>query len=214
MFCRICPLLFSLVVVTLSAQSAKKLLREGNAAYLGKKDYKQAEQLYKKALAVDNKYGKASYNLGAAYFKQGKYDEAAAQFEGIKSFTKDKDTVFRSMHNQGTAYLKSKKYDEAIKALKAAVKKNPKDEDTRYNLAYAMYQKRKEDQKKKDQKQDKSKQNENPKPQKQEQKPQAQISKKEAERMLKALQNEEKKIQRAKRKKQEKSGENFSGKDW
>ncbi len=207
-------LLFSLMSMTLLAQSAKKLLRQGNEAYLGKKNYKQAEQLYKKALAVDNKYGKASYNLGAAYYKQGKYDEAAAQFEGIKSFTKDKDTVFKSLHNQGTAYLKAKKYDEAVKALKEAVKKNPKDEDTRYNLAYAMYQKRKEEQKKKDKKQDQTQQNEKPNPQKQAQKPQAQISKKEAERMLKALQNEEKKIQRAKRKKQEKSGDNFSGKDW
>jgi Ca-activated chloride channel homolog len=200
---------------SLSAQNAKKLLREGNNAYLGKQDYKKAEEMYKRALAADNKYGKASYNLGAAYYKQGKFDESAAQFEGVKSFTNNKDTVAKGLHNQGTAYLKAKKYDDAVKTLKSALKNNPNDEDTRYNLAYAMYQKKKEDQKKQNQKQNQNQeQKQVQKEQKQEQKPQTQISEKEAERMLNALKQEEKKLQKSKRKKEEKNSEKFSGKDW
>jgi Ca-activated chloride channel homolog len=206
-------LLFIFMASVLSAQSAKKLLREGNNAYFGKKDYKKAEEMYKRALATDNKYGKASYNLGAAYYKQGKFDESAAQFEGVKLFTTNKDTLAKGLHNQGTAYLKGKKYDDAIKTLKSALKQNPMDEDTRYNLAYAMYQKKKEDQKKQQQQQNKEQKQEQ-KEQKQEQKQQSQISEKEAERMLNALKQEEKKLQKSKRKKEEKSSENFSGKDW
>jgi Ca-activated chloride channel homolog len=206
-----------LIVPLMLAQNAKKLLREGNQAYFAKKDYKAAEQLYKKALAADNKYGKASYNLGAAYFKQGKFDESAAQFEGIKSYSKNSDTIAYGLHNQGTAYLKAKKYDEAVKALKYALKQNPKDDDTRYNLAYAMYQKKKEDQKKKDKKQNQNQNQNQQQQQKQQQeqkKEQQQISQKEAERMLNALKQEEQKLQKNKRKKEEKSNENFSGKDW
>jgi Ca-activated chloride channel homolog len=204
-----------LIVPLMQAQNAKKLLREGNQAYFANKDYKTAEQLYKKALAADNKYGKASYNLGAAYFKQGKFDESAAQFEGIKSYSKSSDTIAYGLHNQGTAYLKAKKYDEAVKALKEALKQNPKDEDTRYNLAYAMNQKKKEDQKKKDKKQNQQQQQkQQQQEQKKEQKPQQQISQKEAERMLNALKQEEQKLQKNKRKKEEKSSDNFSGKDW
>ncbi len=205
-----------LIVPLMQAQNAKKLLREGNQAYFANKDYKAAEQLYKKALAADNKYGKASYNLGAAYFKQGKFDESAAQFEGIKSYSKSRDTIAYGLHNQGTAYLKAKKYDEAVKALKEALKQNPKDEDTRYNLAYAMNQKKKEDQKKKDKKQNQNQQQQQQKQQEQkkEVKPQQQISQKEAERMLNALKQEEQKLQKNKRKKEEKSSDNFSGKDW
>jgi Ca-activated chloride channel homolog len=199
------------------AQNPKKLLREGNKAYLANKNYKKAEDLYKRALAADNKYNKAAYNLGAAYFKQGKFEEAAAQFEGIKNITKHKDSLSSGLYNQGTSYIKAKKYDEAIKSLKQSIKLNPKDEDAKYNLAYALTQKKKQEQKQQQQKQNQQQQQKQQQGQKkpEEKKQQEQnISKKEAERMLNALNQEEKKLQRKKKKMDDKTSNAFSGKDW
>jgi Ca-activated chloride channel homolog len=206
-------ILLFIASINVQGQSAKKLVLEGNKAYFGLKDYKKAESFYKRALAADSKYGKAGYNLGAAYFKQNKFDEAAAQFEGIKALTKNKDTVAGGLHNQGTSYLKAKRYDEAVKTLKEALKLNPKDEDTRYNLAYALAMKKKEDEKKKKKEQQQQQQQSKPE-NKKEQKPVEKISEKEAERMLNALKQEEKKLQKNKRKKEDNNSDNFSGKDW
>src|SRR5205085_9944294 len=66
----------------------------------------------------------------------------------------------------------------------------PKDEETRYNLAYAL--KKLKEQQKKDDKNKQNQQQKNQDKQKQEQQPQ--MTKQEAERMLKALQNIEQKL--------------------
>jgi len=48
------------------------------------------------------------------------------------------DTVQKAWHNYGNAKLMQKSYEDAIYGYKKALKLNPKDEDTRYNLAYAQ----------------------------------------------------------------------------
>jgi tetratricopeptide (TPR) repeat protein len=120
-----------------AAQKEKQFIYEGNKQY-EKKDYKQAEGQYKTALGRNKDSYKAGFNLGDAYYRQGKYEEAAEQFQSLTHYATSKDTLAKTYHNLGNALLKSKKYQESIDAYKNALKNNPNDADTRYNLCYAQ----------------------------------------------------------------------------
>lgn len=208
-----------------SAQSERKLVRDGNQMYQDKK-YSDAEVNYKKSLGVNKDSKSAIFNLGDAYYKQGKFEDATKQFEGISTDKNlDKETQSKAFHNLGNSYLQSKKYNESINAYKNALKLNPKDNDTRYNLAYAqsmLQQQQQQQQKKQDQnkdqkdqkdKKDQKDQKDQKKDEQQQQKEQQQkqdqqkdeekqakkrdkISKEDAEKILQALNNDEKNTQK------------------
>ena len=118
-------------------QQDKKFIKEGNALFENKQ-YKQAEKSYQQALKKDKESYKATFNLGDAYYKQEKYEEAAQQFQALTHRATSKDTLAKAYHNLGNALLKTKKYEESATAYKNALKNNPTDEDSRYNLAYAQ----------------------------------------------------------------------------
>jgi len=194
------------------AQSERKLVREGNKLYKEKK-YSDAEVNYKKSLNVNKNSPTGQFNLGDAYYKQGKFEEAAQQFQPLINYKNiSKEEKAKAYHNLGNSYLQAKKYDESINAFKNALKLNSKDNDTRYNLAYAqaMLQQQKQqqqnqndkdkkDQNKDQQKQQQDKQQQKPDQQKQEQKQAEQkqkISKEDAEKILQALNNDEKNTQK------------------
>lgn len=202
------------------AQQEKKYIKEGNILFENKK-YKEAEKSYQQALQKDKGSYKATFNLGDAYYKQGKYEDAAQQFQDLTHRATSADTLSKAYHNLGNALLKSKKYEESANAYKNALKNNPNDDETRYNLAYAQQmlkqqqeqQKKDKDKKDKDKnkdkkdknkkdkdKQDKDKEDQQKKDQqnkkdKKEQQQPDKISKEDAQRLLDALQNDEKNIQ-------------------
>lgn len=100
-----------------------------------------------------------------------------------------------------------KKYDEAINAYKKSLKINPNDEDTRYNLAFAL--KHKNDNKGGG---GQNNQNQNQNQQKQNQS-QPQINKDQAERLLQTLIQKEKELQE--KKKEQPAGQPVKPeKDW
>ncbi len=195
------------------------MITEGNAQYDQKK-YSDAEVNYRKSITTGKNVKEGNYNLGNSYYKQEKFEEAAKQYESTGALKdlndEDKSAVY---HNLGNALLKEKKYPESIDAFKNALKANPKDNDTRYNLAYAQSmlqkqqdqknkdnkdkkddknkeQQKKEEQQKKDEQQ---KQEENKEGQNNEEKNQGKkdkISKDDAEKILQALNNDEKKTQK------------------
>ncbi|HXU25727.1 MAG TPA: tetratricopeptide repeat protein, partial [Bacteroidia bacterium] len=162
-----------------------------------------------------------------AYYKQGKYTEAIGQYDTYIKNNSNKDTLSKAFHNLGNSYLKTNSYNEAITAYKNALKLNPKDEDTRYNLAYTIkklqeqqkqQQQNKDDKDKKDKKdkQDQKKNVDNKKNDKdKKQEPQQpQMSKEEAQRMLDALKNSEQKLQMKKKNKDENASRQNTDKDW
>jgi tetratricopeptide (TPR) repeat protein len=186
-----------------SAQQPAKFIRKGNSEY-GDAKYKDAEINYRKALDKSPQSVKATYNLGDALYKQGDYEKAASSFSNItgQRSLSDKSKA-AAFHNLGNSLLQEKKYGESIDAYKNALRLNPKDEETRYNLAYAMtklqqQQNNKNNQdKNKDQKQQqKQQQQQQNKDEQQKQQPQQpqnkQMKKQDAERMLQALNNNEK----------------------
>jgi len=209
---------------TALAQKEKYVLREGNNQYNNGR-YAESEKYYSDALKKKNDYYKANFNLGDAFYKQGKMTDAIGQYDAFIKNSNNKDTLSKAFHNMGNAYLKTKSYDDAIKAYKNSLKFNPKDEDTRYNLAYAK--KKLEEQKKKNEGKD-DKENKDNKDNKDQQKkenkdkkegkkqePKSQMSKEEAQRMLEALKNSEQKLQLQRKQKGTKEAEKKNiDKDW
>jgi Ca-activated chloride channel family protein len=244
----------SLLSILGFAQEEKKALRKGNDSYNGGKPT-EAVSLYKKSLKEKQDYYKANFNLGDAYYRTAElirtgkmpvpnkrmtadsaanivYDQAAEQFEVVAKSVSNADTIQKAWHNYGNAKLMQKSYEDAILGYKKALKLNPKDEDTRYNLAYAQKQlaqqqknqKDKDDKKdqdkkdKKDEQKDKKEKdkedinNKNDKDKQEAQQPQ--MSKEQAEKMLNALKNDEKRMQSLRKKKGEPGQKVKVEKDW
>ena len=136
-------ILFSVVVSaqqidTLALQrDARKLLREGNELYK-KEKYTDASVSYKKALGKDSQYKKASYNLGNALYQQKNYKEATPQFELAAKTATEKYEKAEAYHNLGNSMMEQKQYQPAVDAFKNALRNNPNDDETRYNLAMAQ----------------------------------------------------------------------------
>lgn len=194
------------------AQNANQLVYEGNKSYK-KQDMQTAINKYNEALKIQSNNKKALYNLGNALYKDAltlKYSNnlainvnnkdsiaqlmlqrSADLFTAAAQLYKNKDSLQNVYHNLGNSYLFQKKYDEAINAYKKALKLNPNDEDTRYNLAFALKQK-------KDNKSGGGSNNQQQQKQQQQQQQQQQISKDQAERMLQTLIQKEKELQNKK----------------
>lgn len=202
--------------VTALAQPAQKLIREGNSLY-GDGKYKEAEIDYRKALNKVPGSAKATYNLGNSLYKQQNYQESANSYLKLTQDPKNAK-LSQAWHNLGNSYLQTQKYNESIDAYKKALRVNPKDEDTRYNLAYAMAklqeQKNKNKQDKKDQKQQQQKQQQQQQQQKEQQKQNSKMSKQDAERMLNALNNNEKRTMDKVKKQQAMPANSQPEKDW
>lgn len=205
------------------AQQPAKFIRKGNTEYNNAK-YKDAEINYRKALDKSPQSVKAAYNLGDAFYKQGNFSKADSTFSvvaGQQSLSnKNKAAVY---HNLGNSLLQGKKYGESIEAYKNALRLNPKDEETRYNLAYAMTKlqqqqnskndqdKNKEQQQKQQQKQQQQNQDQQ---QQQQQQQNKQMKKQDAERMLQALNNNEKHTLDKVKKNKTKAVQSRIEKDW
>ena len=162
-------LVFSLLLFYSIArtQSARSLVRDGNRAYEANK-FADAEIDYRKALEANKTMEEGAFNLGDALYKQDRHDEAADFYRN--SVTSSKGPVIRAhaYHNLGNALLKGGKLPESIEAYKNALKLNPADVDTKYNLEYAkaMLKQQQQNQqqnkdKKENDKQEKDKQKQN-----------------------------------------------------
>ncbi len=208
----------------------KTEIRKGNKLFVADSfsNAADAEVHYKKALEEKNNAPEAVFNLGDAEYQQKRYDTAANHFKLAGTLVADTLEKAKAYHNLGNAYAQAQKYEEAVKAYKDALKLNPKDADTRYNLAWCNEKLRQKNQgggggnqnKQKDdkQQQDKNQQNKQQQQQKQQgnqqQKQQPKLSKQEAEQLMQALQNEEQKTNQKVQQKQVKVQNIKIQKDW
>lgn len=130
-----------LIAFSLTAQKAEKTeyeyISKGNELYRAK-DYPNAKTEYAKAQKEHGNSFESTFNLGNAYYKQDSSDQAVSQFQSAASAAKTKPLQAQAYHNLGNAHLQKKQYKESIDAYKEALRRNPSDEETRYNLAYAQ----------------------------------------------------------------------------
>lgn len=125
----------------------------------------EAEKNYRMALSEMPSNTKGAYNLGNAYYNAELYDEALARLlEAARKGTKLEK--HRAYHNIGNVLMQDKQCKKAVEAYKNALRNDPKDEESRYNLAIAQECAKEEggggddDQEEKEQNQDQEKQNE------------------------------------------------------
>lgn len=217
------------------AQKDAEYIYDGNNLYNSGR-IPESSAKYARALELNPNNKKANFNLGASLYKNAYmvkkgnltlpesatmkpdslanliFDQAAQNFAVVANSISDKDTLHMAWHNIGNCYLQKKEYQQAVDAYKKALKYDPKDEETRYNLAYALKNLPKEQKggggqnkpqpQKSDKKDDKNKQQ------------QPEMSKDQAEQLLKALMDSEKKLQDKRKQKQEDPANSKQEKDW
>ena len=118
-------------------REARKLVRDGNALY-NQNNYGDASVAYKKALEKNSGYKKATYNLGNSLYQEKNFKEAIPQYTVALENVKDPFKKAEGYHNIGNAMVQEKNYQGAVDAFKNALRSNPNDDETRYNLAVAQ----------------------------------------------------------------------------
>lgn len=221
--------LFFLNCQNVFTQSTRGLINEGVDLYKEQK-FADAEVNFKKGAEKSPESFEAKFNLGDAYYKQQRYDEAIKSFQSALVNARNDEDRAKIFHNVGNSLLKSQKIKESIGAYKEALKLNPNDKETKYNLSYALEMLKNQDQNQqqnqqndqnKDENQDQNQQNQNQQNQNQDQQQQQQqkqqeqqeqqqqqtqqqkeqeLTKQEAEKILEALKNNEKDLQKQLRK--------------
>ncbi len=198
-------------------QQVRKLVRQGNRQYRADKR-QEASVTYIKAFQTDSTYAPAVYNYGTSLFPQQwqRVDTAAIKNQVpalMKAAELEENPIRKAQayHNIGVLYQGAQDYGTAIEAYKQALRNNPNDDESRYNLAVCKKQQKDNPQ---DQNQQGQDQNQNGDQQKQDQQQQQQqdkqnqqqqqdqqeqqeppMSKENAEQLLQAAMQQEKKTQ-------------------
>ena len=195
--------------LNMMAQSDRNLIRSGNRLFR-EQNYAKAEVEYCKAISKNPNNAQAVYNLGNALMAQQKDSAAIEQFTKAGKMETSPVRRAKSYHNIGTICQKTRLYSEAIGAYQEALRDNPNDNETRYNLALCKRllknqpqqnkqnknNKDKNKDNKKDENKDKNKNKDKDKDKQNQQKqPKEQMSKDNAEQLLNAAMQEEKATQ-------------------
>jgi len=143
-------------------KQSKNLTWEGNKD-LSENNFIEAEIDYRKAIAKSDENHAAPYNLGNAYYNKESYSEAFGRFKQAGELADDKSDKHRAYHNMGNVFMKRKDYEKAVEAYKEALRNNPTDEETRYNLALAKEMLKKQQDEQKNDQNDENKDNQDQK---------------------------------------------------
>ncbi|MEZ4874430.1 MAG: tetratricopeptide repeat protein [Flavobacteriaceae bacterium] len=140
-------IVFLMTLGTLSAQEKNKeqqKIEKESEAYLAlgseelsKGDFPDAEVNYRKSIALNPSEEIGKYNLGNAYYNKAKNDEAMLRYKQAASVATNKPEKHKAFHNLGNTLMNAKDYQGAVEAYKNALRNNPNDDETRYNLALA-----------------------------------------------------------------------------
>jgi tetratricopeptide (TPR) repeat protein len=117
-------------------RASEELTREANEE-LAENDFVDAEANYRRAISKSVENPVAPYNLGNAYYNKESYGEAFGSFKEAGERAAEKQQKHKAFHNMGNVYMKQKDYQKAVEAYKEALRNDPADEETRYNLALA-----------------------------------------------------------------------------
>lgn len=234
--------LLLLIIVASSPVCAQRdyngYVREGNKLYADSL-FDKAEIVYRKALEKDVNGTAALYNLGNTLLMQQKAQDAMSQYQIAEKREDSTAKLAQIHHNMGVIHHGSNNYAAAVETYKQALRENPHDHETRYNLALAMHmlkqqqqnenqeqqQEKQEKQEQEQQQQQQQQQNQQQEQQQQEQQQeqqqqqnqqqeqQQQMSKENAEQMLQAAMQDEKDVQEKVKKMMQVRGRKLE-KDW
>jgi Ca-activated chloride channel family protein len=214
-------------------RQARKLIRKGNALY--RADKRQEAQVdYLKAYRADSTDARVQYNLATSMFPQDyklvqkeRCDTMAMMFERAAQAETNPLRKAKAYHNEGVAYQGVKDFGKAIEAYKNALRCNPNDDESRYNLVLCQRQlknqgggnnnQQQDKQDKQDQQDKQQQQQQQDKQNKQDQQQQQQeppMSKENAEQLLNAAMQREKETQKRMKEAQQQPQRRRIEKNW
>lgn len=117
-------------------QKANSYVYDANEL-VDKDDYVAAEMEYRKAISEQPTTVSGTYNLGNSYYQKGNYEEALYRHQQAAKNAEDRAEKHKAFHNIGNILMKNEKCQEAVEAFKNALRNDPTDDETRYNLALA-----------------------------------------------------------------------------
>ncbi|UKK52762.1 tetratricopeptide repeat protein [Prevotella sp. E2-28] len=196
-------------------RQARKLIRKGNALYRTEKR-QEAQVNYLKAYRADSTDARVLYNLSTSMFpadyklvQKERCDTMAQMFERSARAETNPLRKAQAYHNEGVAYQGVKDFGKAIEAYKNALRNNPNDDESRYNLVLCQRQlknqnggnnNQQQNQDQQDQNQQQQQKEQEKKQQEQQDKQQEQqeppMSKENAEQLLNAAMQQEKETQK------------------
>ncbi|NND15023.1 MAG: tetratricopeptide repeat protein [Eudoraea sp.] len=100
-------------------------------------DFNSAEAKYRRAISKSDSNSVAPYNLGNSYYNRESFGEAFGRYKMAGERTKERPKKHKAFHNMGNVFMKNKEYAKAVESYKEALRNNPDDDETRYNLALA-----------------------------------------------------------------------------
>jgi tetratricopeptide (TPR) repeat protein len=215
---------FLITPQVMKAQDEKEYIRKGNKLYK-KSEYSGSESMYRRAQSQEGSSADAGFNLGDALYKQGRFSEAATEFDRASEGYEDRASKAEGYYNLGNAFLKDQKYKESIGAYINSLKLKPDNPEAKYNLAYAQDQLKKQEEQQKQQDQNKDKSDNQEKKNEQQQQDQQQdqeqpeqqqgtMSREDAKRLLEALSAAEKKTQEKVRREKARGAKTRVIKNW
>jgi Ca-activated chloride channel homolog len=220
---------YFVIVLSLTCLSAaswaspRAQVKDGNkAAKLG--NAADALTHYRRALNQKGDTSVVLYDVGNVLYQQGEYDKAGMAYMGALDPKAGARAQSEDFYNIGNTFFQAQKYDTALRAYIEALRRNPKDDDARYNLELTrrfLQQQQQQPQNQQDKKDQQQQQDQQQKEQQQQQQQQAQqdqqkqqeqqkqqmaqgspqeMTKQEAERLLNALlQDEQNALKNAKK---------------
>ena len=201
----------------LQAQNARREVRLGNKEYLNG-EYQEAELFYRKALEDPQNFkDEALFNLGNALYRQDNFDAAGGSWAMAADLAVEKNQKSQAFYNLGNSLMSKQEFEKAIQAYKESLRKNPANEDARYNLEYAkkmLKQQEQQNQEQQNQEQQNQEQQNQEQQNQEQQNQEQQISREDAERMLEALKQNEKETMEKLNEKKVKATRVKIEKDW
>ncbi len=229
-----CQMSFNSAVAQNNLQ-ARKMVRHGNRQFWkGKRQ--DALVTYYKGLNADSTDARVNYNLATAMFPDNwKMTQQAQRDSMIQryAYAAENETnplrKSKAFHNTGVLYQSAGDFANAIEAYKEALRNNPNDDESRYNLVVCQHQLKNnnnggsgnnnqdnqdqnQDQQQQQQNQDQQQQNQDQDQQDQQQDPP--MDRETAERMLDAAMQREKQTQRRVNEQQQKTQRRRIEKNW
>jgi tetratricopeptide (TPR) repeat protein len=159
---KLITLIIALTIYNLSFSQdlERKNMYYGNKAY-DEKEFDEAILYYEEALKTSPLSFKTNFNMANAYFKKGDFQQASDLYSTLIDLAPTAFDRSKVYHNLGNAQFMNQKLDDAIESYEEALKINPKDEDSRYNLAYALLLKNQQQQQEQEQNENESENDKN-----------------------------------------------------
>jgi tetratricopeptide (TPR) repeat protein len=143
----------------------KRSGRAGNAHYEAER-YEQAESAFREGIVaardagVDPVHAGLLNNLGAALYRQGDFENAAASFAGGIRMSPGAEGIVRGSYNAGNASFRNEDLETALEYYRTTLLNDPSDQDAKFNYEFVKrrLQEQQEQEKQQDQQQNKDQQ--------------------------------------------------------